>query len=469
MYLWGMSGTVHSNTDTIVALATAAGEAAIAVIRLSGPESLAIAGQFFTKKRLAEQRSHSMHYGEWRERDGQVVDELVLGLFRGPNSYTGEDVVELSCHGSPYVIRRIMEQCLEAGARPAQPGEFTLRAYLNGRMDLSQAEAVADLIASSSASAHRLAMHQLKGGVSREIGALREKLIEFASLIELELDFAEEDVEFADRGDFLRLVRETREKLDRLLESFRLGNAIKEGIRTVIAGRPNAGKSTLLNALLEEERAIVSDIPGTTRDTIEETLSIEGVRFRMIDTAGIREAQDAIEAIGVERTMQAIQQSALIVYLFDVTDTSPELLARDLENLGSGDIPLLLVANKMDLNPYEKAGRFAVAGVPEERVIPLSAKNEMNVQYLKRRMYEESVAHRMEQGQTLLSNARHYAALMRTRESLDAVLAGMESGVTSDWIAMDVRQALHYLGEVTGSISTEDLLDNIFSNFCIGK
>lgn len=468
-YLCTMYPQTAHMSDTIVAQATPHGEGAIGVIRLSGGQAIAIAERFFSGKALSAQKSHTLHFGEWKSTDGETLDEVVISLFKAPHSYTREDVVEISCHGSEFILKRIIEQCLEAGARLAEPGEFTLRSYLNGRMDLSQAEAVADLIASSTEAAHKMAMHQLKGGISREIGQLREKLIEFASLIELELDFAEEDVEFANRDEFLRLVRAIRDKVEQLLKSFTLGNAIKEGIRTVIAGRPNAGKSTLLNALLEEERAIVSDIPGTTRDTIEEMLTIEGVRFRIIDTAGIREAHDRIEAIGVERTMQAIQRSALIVYVFDVVELSPEELAGDLEKLGAEGIPLLLVANKMDLNPYEKAGRFAVGGVTAEQVVPVSAKNEMNILFLKQRMYETAVAHRMEQGQTLLSNARHYGALLRTRESLDAVIRGMEEGVTNDWVAMDVRQALHYLGEVTGAISTEDLLDNIFGNFCIGK
>ena len=456
-------------TETIVARATPSGEGAIGVIRLSGSDAISIADRYFHGKKLEDQAGHTLHYGEWKTVEGEALDEVVAALFKGPHSYTKEDVVEISCHGSPFILRRILEMCIEAGARLAEPGEFTLRAYLNGRMDLSQAEAVADLISSSSAAAHHMAMHQLKGGVSREIGELREKLIEFASLIELELDFAEEDVEFADREKFLELVRRIREKVVRLMESFSLGNAIKEGIRTVIAGRPNAGKSTLLNALLEEDRAIVSDIPGTTRDTIEEMLTIRGVQFRIIDTAGIREAHDQIEAIGVERTMQALQQSALIVYVFDITTVSPEELAEDIRKLDAGKIPLLLAANKMDLNPHEKAQRFAVSDLAEEQIIPVSAKNNMNVGFIKDKMYDLAVAHQLEKGETLVSNARHYGALLRTRESLDAVLKGMEDGVTNDWIAMDIRQALHYLGEITGAISTEDLLDNIFSNFCIGK
>jgi tRNA modification GTPase len=455
--------------DTIVARATPEGEGALGVIRLSGPGAIGIAGRFFTGKNLSEQAGQTLHFGEWRADDGAVLDEVVVALFRGPRSYTREDVVEISCHGSPYILRRILENCLEAGARMAEPGEFTLRAYLNGRIDLSQAEAVADLIASESAGAHGLAMHQMKGGISREIGALRAQLIEFASLIELELDFAEEDVEFADREKFRALVEETRGKVERLLGSFTLGNAIKRGIRTVIAGRPNAGKSTLLNAMLQEERAIVSDIAGTTRDTIEEVLTIDGVQFRLIDTAGIRDAQDQIEALGVERTMQAIAGSALLIYVFDVKSLSPDELAADIERLNAPDLPLLLVANKMDLNPYEKAARFAVAGIPEDRVIPVSAIHDMNVPHLMKRMHEVAIANRMEQGQTLLSSSRHYGALVRVRESLGNVLRGFDEGVTSDWIAMDVRQALHYLGEVTGAISTEDLLENIFSNFCIGK
>jgi tRNA modification GTPase len=493
-----MSYTAHNLTDTIVALATPPGVGALGVIRLSGKDAIQIADIIFFGKKLEKQASHTIHFGTIRNDKGRIIDEVLASLFVAPHSYTKENVVEFSCHGSNYIIQEIIQLCIQKGARMAQPGEFTLRAFLNGRMDLSQAEAVADLIASNSQSSHELAMKQLRGGISQEIKDLRQQLIDFASLIELELDFSEEDVEFADRDDLRALVQKIQKLIHSLIESFQLGNAIKQGVNTVIAGRPNAGKSTLLNALLNEERAIVSDIAGTTRDTIEEVLNIKGVHFRLIDTAGIREAQDAIEEVGVQKTMEKIEQSAILVYVFDVIQLSPEEVRADLSKLYREGMQLLIVANKMDLNPYTKFEQYFSKGegrgtkggekdegrgakdegvegqgqgfLPsEDSWVPISALNQMNIEYLKDKLYQSVISQQVSMDDAVVSNIRHYEALQKAYDSLTAVLQGMDMGVTSDFVAMDIRQALHYLGEITGEISTDDLLGNIFANFCIGK
>lgn len=459
--------------NTIVALATPSGTGAIGIIRLSGPEAIPLTDRIFKRKLLKKQDSHTLHFG--RIHDGeQVLDEVLVSLFRGPNSYTGEDVIEISCHGSSYILQKVLELCLQEGAKLAEPGEFTMRAFLNGRMDLSQAEAVADLIASSSAAAHQIAMKQMRGGFSNTLQELRQRLIDFASLIELELDFGEEDVEFADRSQLVGLVQDIQGVIGQLINSFQLGNAIKNGVNTVIAGRPNAGKSTLLNALLNEERAIVSSVAGTTRDTIEEVLNIQGVPFRIIDTAGIREAQDAVEAIGVERTLEKIAQSAVLVYVFDVIKTQPEEVRTDLKKLIRPDLQLLVVANKMDLNPYTKFEHYfpdeATAPlITQDQWVPISAINNMNIGYLKEKLYDSLIGSGLSLESTIVTNARHHEALHRAHQSLEDVLNGLREGVTSDFIALDIRQALHHLGSITGEISTDDLLGNIFSNFCIGK
>ncbi|MEL6636045.1 MAG: tRNA uridine-5-carboxymethylaminomethyl(34) synthesis GTPase MnmE [Bacteroidota bacterium] len=464
-----MNYASHQLQDTIVALATPPGVGAIGVIRLSGREAIAISDRLFRGKDLSQQASHTVHFGSIQRPDGSLVDEVLVSLFVAPRSYTRENVVEISCHGSPYILQQLIELCIEEGARMAQPGEFTLRAFLNGQLDLSQAEAVADLIASNSESAHRIALRQMRGGVSQEIAKLREELINFASLIELELDFGEEDVEFANRDDLVVLVQKIQALLRTLIDSFQLGNAIKNGVSTVIAGRPNAGKSTLLNALLNEERAIVSEIAGTTRDTIEEVLNIQGVPFRLIDTAGIREAQDQIEVVGVEKTMEKIAQSALLVYVFDVIQTPPEVVAADLAELVRPGTPYLVVANKMDQNPYTKYEHYAGAHLSEAQFVPTSAINRMNIEYLKERLYTTAIAQDLNRSATVVSNARHYEALRRAAQCLEEVLVGMGGGRSSDLVALDIRQALHYLGEITGQISTDDLLGNIFGKFCIGK
>jgi len=387
-------------------------------------------------------------------------------LFKAPNSYTGDDVIEISCHGSAYVLQTVLEIFLRQGVRLANPGEFTMRAFLNGKMDLSQAEAVADLIASDSKSAHDLAIRQMRGGISAEISQLRQELIDFAALIELELDFGEEDVEFADRKKLQDLIHKIKKYIQHLLQSFQLGNAIKQGVSTVIAGRPNAGKSTLLNALLNEERAIVTEIPGTTRDTVEEILNIQGVPFRLIDTAGIREAQDQVEAMGVEKTIASIATSQILVYVFDVTQITPQDVHIDIQSLRKENQAVLVVANKMDLNPYTKPEKFQFEQIP---IITTSAKNRMNIEYLKESLYKLIIDEEVHADSTIVSNVRHVGALQNASKSLDDVLTGLDKKVTHDFIAMDIRQALHHLGEITGEIHTDDLLDSIFSRFCIGK
>ena len=477
-------------SDTIIALATPPGVGAIGVIRLSGEDAIVLADRFLDGKPLNKQPRHSVHFGTLRDETGRIVDEVLVSLFIAPRSYTGENVVEISCHGSNYILEEVIRLFIRAGARQAQPGEFTLRAFLNGRMDLSQAEAVADLIASASSEAHKLAIAQLRGGVSDEIKRLRQELLDFASLIELELDFSEEDVEFADRTQLHHLIDRIQTLIKALLDSFQLGNAIRQGVSTVIAGRPNAGKSTLLNALLNEERAIVSEIAGTTRDTIEELLNIQGIQFRIIDTAGIREAHDTIEALGVERTLEKVRQSAVLVYVFDVVKTSPEQVRHDLAQLIHSDLKVLVVANKMDLNPYTQFEHyFEGAGIRERGLgeqgaqsspldplnvsatqwVPISAINRMNIEYLKEKLFETVIQEELSMDTAILSNTRHYEALQKAGESLQAVKQNLQTGVATDFIAMDIRRALNFLGEITGEISTDDLLGNIFSRFCIGK
>lgn len=460
----------HHLTDTIVALATPSGIGAIGVIRLSGPDAIRIANSVFHGKDLEQQASHTVHFGTIHNDEGRILDEVLATVFVAPRSYTGENVVEVSCHGSDYIIQELMQLFIQKGARTANPGEYTLRAFLNGQMDLSQAEAVGDLIASSSKSSHAIAMQQMRGGFSDEIKKLRQELIDFASLIELELDFSEEDVEFADRSKLEALVQQIQRIIKALLDSFQLGNVLKNGVSTVIAGRPNAGKSTLLNALLNEERAIVSEIAGTTRDTIEEVLNIQGVQFRIIDTAGIRDATDTIEAIGVEKTMQKVQSSALLVYVFDVVDTQPEEVRADLEKLVHENIHVLVVANKMDLNPYTKKEHyFPENSTADYHWVPVSALNKMNIDYLKESLHDAVLSKKINLESTIVANARHYEALQKAYEDLDRVLQGLSSGITADFVAMDIRAALHHLGEITGEISTDDLLGNIFGRFCIGK
>jgi tRNA modification GTPase len=471
-----------TNDQTIVALATPNGTGAIGIIRLSGPEAIIIANSVFKGKDLTKQASHTIHFGSIVDGD-IVLDEVLVSLFIAPKSYTRENVVEISCHGSAYIIESIIKLLIKKGARSAKAGEFTLRAFLNGQLDLSQAEAVADLIASNSKASQQVALQQLRGGFSTQLQGLRDQLVQFASLIELELDFAEEDVEFANRDQLKKLIHEINLVIVKLISSFELGNAIKQGVNTVIAGRPNAGKSTLLNALLNEERAIVSHLPGTTRDTIEEVLNINGINFRLIDTAGIREATDAIEQIGVQRTMEKISQSALLVYLFDAEQTTVEELNQDIESLQKPGITMLVVANKIDLleesesredgkseSKKETSGNSKLSdfGLQISDILPVSAKEKLNIDELKQKIYSSAIKDQLTGDETLVTNIRHLEALQKTEEALIRVLNGIDT-ITSDFLAMDIKQALHYLGEITGAVTTDDLLENIFSKFCIGK
>jgi tRNA modification GTPase len=446
--------------DTICALATASGVGAISVIRLSGPEAISICDRVFPSKDLKTQTSHTVHFGTIRE-GHQIVDEVLVTLFKNPHSYTGEDVVEVSCHGSVYIQNQLIQLFLKQGARMAQAGEFTLRAFSNGKMDLSQAEAVADLIASDSEAAHQVAMQQMRGGFSNELKALREELINFASLIELELDFGEEDVEFADREKFNELLEKIKAALQRLVDSFAVGNVIKNGIPVAILGEPNVGKSTLLNALLNEERAIVSDIAGTTRDTIEDDLIIGGIHFRFIDTAGLRETDDLVESIGIQKALEKAQQAQVVLYLMDASkDLSQQL--QEVEDLkGKLANKLVVIVNKIDQHPAAKE--------QVKDALFISAKNREGLEELTNTLLSFVNTGALSNNQTIVTNSRHVDALNKSLEQIIKTIDGLNNGISGDFLAMDIRQALFHLGEITGEISTDDLLDNIFSNFCIGK
>lgn len=447
-----------------MALATPPGEGAIGVIRLSGKDAFSIVNKMFKGKDLLQQGSHTLHFG--RIVDGEVVvDEVVVSLYKGPKSYTGEDVIEISCHGSQYVLERVIDLCVKNGAVLAKPGEFTQRAFLNGKLDLTQAEAVADLIASQSGASHRAAIHNLRGGFSEELKQMREELIKFSALIELELDFSQEDVEFADRTQLYGLVNRLNERTAQLLNSFQLGNVIRNGVNVAIIGKPNAGKSTLLNALLNEERAIVSEIAGTTRDTIEETLNINGILFRLVDTAGIREhTADVIERIGVQRSKEAMSKADIVVYLFDTSSGEHEHVNIRKGEFEEAGVKYLLVGNKVDAIGMDKA-REEFGDEP----IYISAKNKENIQQLKQKLYEMVAGGQVKQEGTVITNARHFAALQEVQRSLEDIKKGMGNNLPGDLVALDIRRCLYYLGEITGEITTEDKLDYIFSKFCIGK
>ncbi|MBE7177987.1 MAG: tRNA uridine-5-carboxymethylaminomethyl(34) synthesis GTPase MnmE [Mucilaginibacter polytrichastri] len=456
-----------SDSDTIVALATPPGIGALAIIRLSGPDAITLVNAVFTGKNLEQQKGQTLHFGTIRDGD-EVIDEVLVSVFRAPHSHTRENVAEISTHGSPYIINRILHLLIDKGARPAGRGEFTMRAFLNGQMDLSQAEAVADLIAADSKAAHDVAFRQMRGGYSSELNLLREELIHFASLIELELDFSEEDVEFADRSQLFTLITKIAGTVRKMIRSFELGNVLKNGVVTVLAGRPNAGKSTLMNALLNEERAIVSDIPGTTRDTIEEVLNISGISFRLVDTAGIREATDTIEAIGVQRTLDKISQSALLLYVFDVSSTTPEELSADLNRLSRPGLSVIAIANKIDLAPGT-AETFRAILPGETGLLPISARDKTDIHLLSEQLYNLAIGAKLDTGSVIVTNARHLEALQKTDQALAQVQSHLNSSMTSDFLATEIRQALYHLGEITGQVTTDDVLDNIFSKFCIGK
>lgn len=449
--------------DTIIALATAPGVGAIGVIRVSGPATIAIVNSVFRGKDLSEVPSHTIHLGTIRDEE-KIVDEVLISIFRGPNSYTKEDVIEISCHGSPYIIQQLIRLLLTKGARLAKAGEFTQRAFINGRFDLAQAEAVADLISSENESMHQAAMNQMRGGFSQEISKLREELVHFASMIELELDFGEEDVEFASRDDLKKLIYSLKGLITRLTESFTLGNAIKNGIPTVIAGKPNAGKSTLLNALLNEEKAIVSDVPGTTRDVIEDVINVDGIAFRFTDTAGIRTTEDKVEAIGVERTYAKMKEASVIIYLIDLINDTKEDIEKQLAYLKALKVPYLLIGNKMD-----RADANLLNALESENALMISASQKENLENLKEALKTLVSLDDFKTGNTIVTNLRHYESLMETNKALDQVIDGIDRQVTNDFVAMDIRNSLFHLGQITGEITTDDLLENIFSKFCIGK
>ncbi len=463
-----MKYTTPQWDDTIVALATPPGIGAIGVIRLSGPLSFSLINRLFPSKNLEAQASHTAHVGVLRE-NGEALDEVVVTLFKGPRSYTGEDVVEISGHGSPYVLQRIMDACLRAGARMAKPGEFTQRAFLHGKLDLAQAEAVADLIAANTAAAQRNALHNIRGGFSAELKELRNQLISFSALIELELDFSQEDVEFADRSQLYALVTGAHERVSKLAASFQLGNVIRNGVSVAIIGKPNAGKSTLLNALLNENRAIVSEIAGTTRDTIEEVLNIDGILFRFIDTAGIREhTADQIEKIGVEKSREKMQQADIVLYLFDVNTIQPADLQQVKHEFDAAGYNYLLVGNQVDKSAGELASdqRQLTSG---PNMLLISAKQGQGMELLKERLVDLVLGGQVAGDTTIVTNARHYHALQQILSSLADIRQGLDNHLPGDLLALDIRRCLHYVGEITGEVSNEDLLDYIFSKFCIGK
>jgi tRNA modification GTPase len=443
--------------DTITAPATPAGVSALAVVRVSGPDAIAIVDKCFTKN-ITNADGYTIHYGHII--DGDIhVDEVLASVFRNPQSYTGEDSVEISGHGSPYITKRIIETLLKNGARMAEPGEFTMRAFLNGKLDLAQAEAVADMISSSSEASLQMALSQMRGGFSSDIATLRQELIDFAALIELENDFGEEDVEFADRDGLKNLIAKLLTQIEKLRSSFASGNVLKNGINTVIAGKPNAGKSTMLNALLNEDRAIVSHIAGTTRDTIEEVFTLNGIQFRLIDTAGLRESSDTIEQIGVGKTKESMSKAELLVYLFDISISSPSELVAELKSLPQME-QTILVANKADETSYKKEDW-------PENTIFVSAKNKDIGPLI---LELERVASHYELGnETVVNNARHADALAKSSQALQKVLSGLDTGLTSDMVALDIRNALYQLGLITGEVANDEILDSIFTRFCIGK
>jgi tRNA modification GTPase len=462
--------------DSIVALATPSGAGAIAVIRISGPEAISIGNAVFKSiknKDLTQQKTHTLHLGHIMD-DTKTLDEVLVSLFKGPNSYTGENTIEISCHGSTYIQQQIIQLLLRKGCRMADPGEFTLRAFLNGKLDLSQAEAVADLISSDNAASHQIAMQQMRGGFSNEIAKLREELLNFASLIELELDFAEEDVEFADRTQFHELLNRIEFVLKRLIDSFAVGNVIKNGIPVAIVGEPNVGKSTLLNALLNEERAIVSEIAGTTRDTIEDELVIGGIGFRFIDTAGIRETQDVVESIGIRKTFEKIEQSQVVLYLFDSlkfkVQSSDYIIEIEKVKNQFPLKPLVVVINKTELLSNSEVAEIKKQLQPLNVILEMiSAKQNIGVEELKNQLLSFVNTGALRNNETIVTNTRHYDSLLKALEEVTKVKYGLETNLPSDLMAIDIKEALYHFGMITGQVTNDELLGNIFANFCIGK
>lgn len=466
------TNNITTQDDTICAIATPSGVGAIAVIRISGNDTFSIVNTIFSpqsKKPLEQAQANTIHYG-WIKNNSRVIDEVLVSVFKNPNSYTGEDSVEISCHGSVYIQQEILQLLVSKGARMARPGEFTLRAFLNGKKDLSQAEAVADLVVSNSKASHKLAIDQMRGEFSSQIKKLRKQLVDFTSLLELELDFSEEDVEFADREKLKTLIKAIKKEATALVNSFSMGNVLKNGIPVAIIGKPNVGKSTLLNAILKEERAIVSETPGTTRDTIEDILVINGISFRFIDTAGLRESKEEIENLGIERTYEKIRQAKIILYMFDAGETSIEEVDEVLEDIrekfGGQDKKIILLGNKIDM----------LMEVPKEfnklvelETIFISAKRKENLHLIPDSLVR-SISDGTEESQsTIVTNTRHYEALLKVQESVDTVIKGLDDNIPNDLLASDIRSALHHLGLITGEVTSDEILGNIFENFCIGK
>jgi tRNA modification GTPase len=470
---------MYSKSDTICAISTPPGRGAIAVIRCSGPDALRIADKIIQlpvrKGKLRDQPANTVHFSSVYD-GSQVIDHVMVTLFKGPHSYSGEDTVEISCHGSPYIQKRILELLVQSGARMATAGEFTMRAFLNGKLDLTQVEAVADLISSGSRASHRVAMHQMRGGFTGELKKLRDKLLTFTSLVELELDFSEEDVEFADRGQLKALLDEITRVLKSLIDSFTLGNVIKRGIPVAIVGKTNAGKSTLLNLLLREEKAIVSEIEGTTRDSIEDLISIRGIHFRLIDTAGLRNTEDAIEKLGIQRTWQKIGQASIVIQVLDTRSKPEEItqLGKKIRAVQGGDEKhRIMVLNKMDLIPADKLElilRDLKAVLDKNEIlIPLAAKSGENLPLLEQALVDACGITATHENDVIITNVRHYEALENALRAMKRATDGLNSGLTGDLLSQDIREAIHYLGEITGEITNDEVLGNIFKNFCIGK
>ena len=455
------------NDETIIALATPSGMGAISVIRISGSKAISITEKLFKPKGnkiLSKQKSHTVHLGNLMK-NNFVLDEVLVTIFNGPNSYTGEDTIEISCHGSTYIQQKIIDLYIENGIRVANPGEFTLRAFLNGKMDLNQAEAVADLIASENEGSHNLAIQQMKSGFSNDLKKLRSELLHFSSMIELELDFSQEDVEFAERNEFKKLINKITKELGDLINSFSSGNVLKNGIAVAIAGKPNAGKSSLLNTLLNEDKAIVSNIPGTTRDSIEDSLIIDGIKFRFTDTAGLRKTDDIIESKGIEKTKEKIRQAKILIYLFDINDTNLDEISSDLESFKRKDLSVILVRNKIDL---EIASKNLFKELKNLKFLEISANDNNSINILKNKLLDE-VNILNPHTDTIVSNSRHYQALINAMTAIKDVSNGLESNISGDLLSIDIRKSIEHLAEITGEITNDDVLGNIFSNFCIGK
>ncbi len=460
-------------SDTICAVSTPHGKGGIAVVRVSGPDALPTVMKSWKGANLAAAHSHTLHFGRIVYPDGETLDEVVASVFRAPHSFTGEDVVELSCHGSTWVQSQIVALLIANGCRAAEGGEFTRRAFLNRKLDLSQAEAIADVIASSSRAAHRIAVSQMRGGFSRMLSALREKLLEFVSLIELELDFSEEEVEFADRTRLVALAEDINATLSRLADSFAIGNAIKNGIPVAIVGEPNAGKSTLLNRLLHDDKALVSDIRGTTRDAIEDTIDLGGLTFRFIDTAGIRQTDDTIESMGIERTFKKISEAGIVLWMIDATQPLDNIpaVAADILPRTKGKT-LIAVVNKIDrLDPDTLASvhKAIEKATPSTRAAFISAKCDIDVDRLEQMLLKAAQIPDNDPDAVVVANARHYDALVHARDAIQRAIAGLKAGISGDFAAQDIRECMHYLGEITGEITTDEVLGSIFSRFCIGK